>query len=78
MVNTSKLKGKMKEKNKTQEDLAKVLNMSVKTTNVRLKKGIFKTNEIDIITHFLHLTREETVDIFFAHQVSQEETKPYK
>ena len=70
MVDVNKLKGKMKEHKKTQEEIAKALNLSTKTMNERLKYGIFKTNEIDLIVSFLGLDKNEAIEIFFNLKVS--------
>lgn len=70
MVDVNKLKGKMREHKKTQEEIAKALNLSTKTMNERLKYGIFKTNEIDLIVSFLGLDKNEAIEIFFNLKVS--------
>ena len=78
MVNVNKLKGKMRECGKSQEDMAKALNLSTKTVNERLKCGVFKTNEIDLISSFLGLKKEESVEIFFNQKVSWKETNQHR
>lgn len=70
MVNTMKLKGKMKECNFTQASLSKELGITQRTMGIRLKSGIFKTDEIDKIILALHLTQDEAINIFFAQKVS--------
>ncbi len=70
MVNVNALKGKMREKGITQERLAKLLNLSLKTANSRLKNGIFKTYEVEIICREMNLSAEEAGRIFFAGYVS--------
>lgn len=66
MVNTLKLKGKMRECNITQAVLAEKLGMTSRTMNSRLKYGIFKTSEIEEIAVILNLTQAEIMEIFLA------------
>lgn len=70
MVNTMKLKGKMKECDITQAVLSEKLGITQRTMNTRLKNGVFKTDEIDKIALILNLSKKEATDIFFAHKVS--------
>lgn len=66
MVNTMKLKGKMRECDVTQAALAKQLGVTERTMSSRLNQGIFKTSEIDKIAIVLNLTQAEATEIFFA------------
>lgn len=70
MVNTNKLKGKMRECGITQSFMASELNVTEKTMNTKINKGIFKTDEIDKIMSVLNLSKEEAMKIFFANKVS--------
>ena len=74
MVNTLKLKGKMRECNITQAVLDEKLGMTARTMNSRLKCGIFKTNEIDEIAVILNLTQDEIMEIFLASKALYQET----
>jgi transcriptional regulator with XRE-family HTH domain len=65
-MNTAKLKGKMKELNITQEELAKLLGKATSTVNRKLQNNgeSFTVGEVQKITAALHLTNEEANLIF--------------
>lgn len=64
MVDTDKLRGIMAERKKTQSMCAKRLNMAPKTFYLRMKTGIFKSNEIEALIEYLQI--EEPAKIFFV------------
>lgn len=64
MVNTAELRGIIAKNGKTQTDIAKLLNITPKTFYVRMKKGVFGSDEIQIMIDVLHI--ENPMDIFFV------------
>lgn len=64
MVNTSELKGVIAKNGKTQSDVAKMLNITPKTFYMRMKKGVFGSDEIQIMIDELHI--DNPMDIFFV------------
>lgn len=64
MIDTNRLKSVMVLNEKTQEDVAKHLGMSSKTFYLRMKKGIFGSDEIEKMIDYLHI--DDPVSIFFA------------
>ena len=69
MVNTNKLKGKLKEKAMTQKHMARIIGISERSFNSKINKGSFKDNEIAIMIETLEI--ENPVPIFFAKNVTQ-------
>ena len=72
MVNTSKLKGIIVEKNKTQEQVAREIGIAPKTFYLRMKKGIFGSDEIEKMINLLDI--EDPISIFFAPEVTSQVT----
>lgn len=68
MVNTNKLKGIIIERNKTQEQVAKEIGISSKTFYLKMKKGVFGSDEIEKMIDLLDI--DDPVSIFFAHEVT--------
>ena len=64
MIDINRLKSVMVLNEKTQEDVAKHLGMSSKTFYLRMKKGIFGSDEIEKMIDYLHI--DDPVSIFFA------------
>lgn len=63
-MNGNKLKGKIVEKQFTQEKLAEMLGISVQTLNAKLNgRKKFNLDEVVSITHILAI--QDPVDIFF-------------
>ena len=62
MVDTNELRGIFAKNGKSQTDVAKMLNIAPKTFYLRMKKGIFGSDEIQIMIEELHI--ENPVDIF--------------
>ncbi len=64
MVNIAELRGIIAKNGKTQTDVAKMLNITPKTFYMRMKKGIFGSDEIQIMIDELHI--DNPMNIFFA------------
>lgn len=68
MVNTDELRGIIAKNGKTQSDIAKMLNITPKTFYIRMKKGIFGSDEIQIMIKELNI--KNPMDIFFANEIT--------
>ncbi|QYC52372.1 helix-turn-helix domain-containing protein [Fusobacterium phage FNU_1P] len=69
MINTLKLKAKLKEKNLTQEEVANRLGINPSTFNKKINNEIGETLTIQEATNLkniLEITNKDMVDIFFA------------
>ena len=69
MINTLKLKAKLKEKNLTQEEVANRLGIKPSTFNKKINNEIGETLTIQEATNLkniLEITNKDMVDIFFA------------
>lgn len=64
MVRTDKLKGIFAESGKSQKDIAEMLNISPKTFYLKMKKGVFGSDEIEIMIEKLNI--QNPMDVFFA------------
>ena len=64
MIDTNRLKSVIVLNGKTQEDVAKYLKMTPKTFYLKMKKGVFGSDEIEGMIDYLHI--EDPVSIFFA------------
>lgn len=64
MVNTSELRGVIAKNNKTQTEVAKLIGITPKTFYERMKKGVFGSDEIQIMIDELHI--DNPMEIFFA------------
>lgn len=73
MVNTDKLLGIIAEQHKSQEDVAKALNMSRKTFYNRMKNKVFGSDEIEGMIEYLDIT--DPMPIFFAETVTSKVTQ---
>jgi transcriptional regulator with XRE-family HTH domain len=69
MVDTNRLKSVIVLNGKTQEDVAKHLGMSPKTFYLRMKNGVFGSDEIEEMIDYLNI--EEPMPIFFAKTVTR-------
>ncbi|MDE5991707.1 MAG: helix-turn-helix domain-containing protein [Oscillospiraceae bacterium] len=68
MVNTNKLKGRMKELEITQADVAKVLGIAQPTANQKLNNiRSFDLEEAEKLSAMLHIEAGEFGTYFFAH-----------
>ena len=68
MVDVKRLKSVMVLNDKTQKDVAKHLNMSTKTFYLKMKKGVFGSDEIESMIDYLHI--DDPKEIFFAKSVT--------
>lgn len=69
MINTLKLKAKLKEKNLTQEEVANRLGINPSTFNKKINNEIGETLTIQEATNLkniLEITNKDMVDIFFT------------
>lgn len=64
MVDTNALLGIFASNRKSQSDVAKMIGVTPKTFYNRMQKGIFGSDEIQIMIDELHI--ENPMDIFFA------------
>ena len=64
MVDTNRLKSVFVLNGKTQEDVAKHLGMSTKTFYLRMKNGVFGSDEIEKMIDYLNI--DDPMPIFFA------------
>lgn len=68
MVNTNKLKGRMKELEITQADVAKALGIAQPTANQKLNNiRSFDLDEAEKLSAMLHIETGEFGTYFFAH-----------
>lgn len=68
MVDTNRLKGLIVQNQKTQEDVARHIGITPKTFYLKMKKGIFGTDEVEKMIDYLKI--DDPVSIFFAKSVS--------
>ena len=64
MINVNALKGKIAERGKTQTDVAKAIGIAPKTFYDKMSKGVFGSDEIEIMIDYLNI--EDPMKIFFA------------
>ena len=66
----SKLKGRIKEKGFTQEEIAKNVNKDKSTISLKLNnQSVFMQDEIAIIINLLDIPKEEIKEYFFTEKV---------
>lgn len=68
MINTAELRGVIAKNGKTQSDVAKMLNITPKTFYMRMQKGVFGSDEIQVMIDELHI--DNPMEIFFAKKVT--------
>lgn len=68
MVNSNKLKGLIVSKGLTQKQVAKELDITPKTFSLKLKKGVFGSDEIETMINLLDIS--DPVPIFFTQDVT--------
>lgn len=69
--NYNKLKGKIIAEAKTQNDVAKALDISITAFNMKINNKIpFKTEEYYKMINFLNIKSDEINDIFFTIEVN--------
>lgn len=66
MINTNKLKGKLAENEITQTRMAELIGITPKTFYEKMSKGVFGSDEINVMRKKLHLSAEESISIFFG------------
>lgn len=68
IVDVKKFKGKLVEKEKTQESIADIIGIDRSTFYRKMKNGGagFTVGEIHKLVDAIPLTKEEAIDIFFA------------
>ena len=68
MIDVSKLRGKMAERGRSGQDMAKVIGKTPKTFYAKMKAGVFDSAEIEAMVKDLEI--EDPVAIFFAEEVT--------
>ena len=68
MIRTDLLRGKIAEKGFSQADVAKALKMTDKSFYNKMKKGIFKSDEMYKLIEVLDI--ENPIEIFFAKEIT--------
>lgn len=63
MINVNALKGKIAERGKTQTDVAKAIGIAPKTFYDKMSKGVFGSDEIEIMIDYLSI--EDPMKIFW-------------
>ena len=66
MIDTNALKGVIVSKGMTQQDVAKHLEMTPKTFYMKMKRGVFGSDEIEAMIELLRI--ENPIEIFFANK----------
>ncbi len=64
MLDRNALKAEMTRYGYTQKQMAETIGISEKTFNLRMKSGIFGTDEVEKMIEVLHI--KNPMDIFFA------------
>ena len=64
MIRTDKLRGLIAENGLTQSDVARVIGITPKTFYDKMQKGVFGSDEIEIMIETLHI--DDPAAIFFA------------
>lgn len=71
MVDVSKLKGKIVERDTTQEELANKIGIDKSTFYRKMKQnGNFSIKEVNLIVSTLNLSKDEAMSIFFSDTVA--------
>ena len=66
MINKDKLRGAIRAKGYTLHDFCNIIGMGCTTFIRKETNDSFGLDEVQRIVHALHLTHEESVEIFFA------------
>ena len=69
MIDVNKLRGRMAEKGRSGQDMAKVIGKTPKTFYSKMKAGVFDSDEIEAMVKDLEITNP--LEIFFADEVTQ-------
>lgn len=68
MIDRNGLRGEIARSGYSQSGIAKILGITPKTFYSKMKKGVFDSDEIEIMIRELHI--EDPVKIFFAENVT--------
>lgn len=68
MIDTNSLKGIIASRGYSQRKIAKKLGITEKTFYLKMSKGIFNSNEIEMMINILQI--DSPVDIFFVNKVT--------
>lgn len=68
MIRTDRLRGLLAEKRITQKEMAKKIGITPKTFYDKMNKGIFRSDEIEIMIETLEI--DDPADVFFAKEVT--------
>lgn len=68
MIDVNKLKGRMAERGRSGQDMAKVIGKTPKTFYLKMKAGVFDSDEIEAMVKDLQITNP--LEIFFADEVT--------
>ena len=68
MIDVNKLRGRMAEKCRSGQDMAKVIKKTPKTFYAKMKAGVFDSDEIEAMVKDLEI--ENPMEIFFADEVT--------
>ena len=69
MIDVNKLRGRMAEKGRSGQDMAKVIGKPPKTFYAKMKAGVFDSDEIEAMVKDLNIANP--MEIFFAEEVTQ-------
>ena len=69
MIDVNKLRGRMAEKGRSGQDMAKVIGKTPKTFYTKMKVGVFDSDEIIAMVNDLGI--ENPSEIFFADEVTR-------
>ena len=68
MIDVNKLRGRMAEKGRSGQDMAKVIGKTPKTFYSKMKAGVFDSDEIEAMVKDLEIANP--LEIFFAEEVT--------
>ena len=74
LVNTSALKAKLKEKNMTQEEVARKLGIDPSTFNRKINNesgSVITVQEAELLANVLNIPRNRLTAIFFAQELAE-------
>lgn len=66
MIRTDELRGIIAKNNYSQARVAEEIGITPKTFYEKMNKGVFGSDEIEVMIHFLHI--DNPMDIFFARE----------
>lgn len=68
MIDVNKLRGRMAERGRSGQDMARVIGKTPKTFYLKMKAGVFDSDEIEAMVKDLEI--ENPMEIFFADKVT--------